>query len=82
MGLRQVAEKITKGELKPQHLGSHTLETFNQEAISLMQTNPMFRSSKWHERHNELAKALRDSTLDKSKTRPILYELERIANQR
>ena len=79
---REISKKITTGELKPQQLGSHTLETFSQELISLGQTRPMFRTTKWRDRCNDLIIKLNNSKLDISKTRPLRWEMERIRAMR
>lgn len=79
---REEAKAITDGEIENKHIGVHTLETFTQEMISLCQTKPMFRSSKWKKRCARLKQRLRDSEIDKAKTRPLLWEMERIEAMR
>lgn len=79
---REIAEKITKKELPPQHLGSHTLETLHQEMISLCQTKPAFRTAKWRERFNKLIENFGSSNLPMDKIRPMRWEMQRIEAMR
>ncbi len=79
---REIAEKIGKGSLPPQHLGSHSLETLRQEMISLCQTKPAFRTGKWRERFNKLIENFGSSNLPIDKIRPMRWEMQRIENMR
>jgi len=51
---RKTAEKISKGIIPSQHLGSHSFETLYQEIISLGNQKPMFRDQKWYKKNRDL----------------------------
>jgi len=51
---RKKAEKISKGVMENQHLGSHSFETLYQEIISLGNTKPMFRDKKWYHKSRDI----------------------------
>jgi len=51
---RKKAEKISKGIIEPQHLGSHSFETLWQEVYSLGNTKPMFRDHKWYHKSRDI----------------------------
>jgi len=58
MSARKIAEKISKGIMESQHLGSHTPETLQQELFSLRNTKPMFRDSKWRKRFDRISEEI------------------------
>jgi len=51
---RKTAEKISKGIIPNQHIGSHSFETLWQEIISLGNTKPMFRDKKWYHKSRNI----------------------------
>ncbi len=80
---RKTAEKISKGVIENQHLGSHSSETIDQELYSLENTKPMFRDSKWHKNCRNLrAKILNEIARGKRTYQQAIIQLNRIENQR
>ncbi len=51
---RKTAEKISKGVVENQHLGSHSSKTIDQELYSLENTKPMFRDKKWFHKSRDI----------------------------
>ena len=47
---RDESEKITQGETKPHHIGKMSFQVLQAEIVSLRNTKPMFRNSKWKKR--------------------------------
>ena len=82
-GFRKTAEKISKGVIENQHLGSHSSKTIDQELYSLENTKPMFRDSKWHKSCKTLRENIsKEIARGKRNFQQALTQLNRIENQR
>jgi len=71
---RKKAEKISKGVLENQHLGSHSSETIDQELYALEITKPMFRDGKWHKK----ARSIRAEILNEIAKGKTMYQIKLI----
>jgi len=47
MSAREIAEQITKGRQKPEHLGKKTPQVLAQEIFSILNTKEAFRGQDW-----------------------------------
>jgi len=82
-GFRKTAEKISKGDILPQHLGSHSFETLGQELFSLDNTKPMFRDHDWHKKaRNCRAQILTGISKGKRNYQNLIQYLNRIEESR
>jgi len=80
---REISKKISDGVKDPQHLGAHSYESLTQEVISLANTKPMFRDTKWHKRsRNVRANILNKISHGEQKFQGLILELNKVEEMR